>query len=49
MEGTQSLQFSSILGLIVPLENQKYCFKNFCKNYILRNIKYCKSQVPEKS
>ena len=27
MEGTQSLQFSSILGLNLPLENQKYCSK----------------------
>ena len=41
MEGTQSLQFSSILGLNLLLENQKYCWKNkiFAKNYILRNIK----------
>ena len=50
MESTQSLQFCSILGPNSPLEHQKYCYKsNFRKNHILKNIKYCKTQVPEKS
>ena len=37
MEGTQNLQFSSIFGLNVPLENQKYCQKN---KIFAKTIKY---------
>ena len=50
MEGTQSLQFFSILGPNLALVYQNITKnQNFHKNCILRNIKQCKTQVSEKS
>ena len=50
MEGTQSLQFWSIFGLIYPRETKNIGkSQNFRRNYILRTIRLRKSQFPDKS
>ena len=50
MEGTQSLQFWSIFGPIYPRETKNIGkSQNFRRNYILRTIRLCKSQFPDKS